>query len=56
MTTDNIKYSEYNKTVFDNLISKSTLITRVNEKDRRKFFNFNKDFIEKQIKRMEIIY
>ena len=55
MTTDNIQYSEYNKSVFDTVINKSTLITKVNEKDRRKFFNFNKQFIEKQINKIEII-
>ena len=55
MVTDNIQYSEYNKSVFDTVINKSTLITKVNEKDRRRFFNFNKEFIKKQLNRIEII-
>lgn len=55
MTTDNVKYSEFNKTVFDNVINKSTLITKVNEKDRKKFFNFNKKFIQKQIQKIEVM-
>ena len=55
MTTNNVKYSEYNKSVFDTVINKSTLITKVNEKDRRRFFNFNKEFISKQINRLEVI-
>ncbi len=55
MTTDNVQYSEYNKSVFDTVINKSTLITKVNEKDRRIFFNFNRDFIQKQMNRIEII-
>lgn len=55
MTTDNIQYSEFNKSVFDNVINKSTLITKVNEKDRRKFFNYNRKFIEKQLQKIEII-
>ena len=55
MTTDNLQYSEYNKSVFDTVIDKSTLITKVNEKDRRRFFNFNKVFIQKQLRRIEII-
>jgi len=37
MTTDNIQYSDYNKSVFDTVINKSTLISKVNEKDRRIF-------------------
>jgi hypothetical protein len=55
MTTDNIKYSEYNKSVFDTVINKSILISKVNEKDRRKFFNFNKEFINKQLYRLKFI-
>ena len=55
MTTDNLQYSEYNKSVFDNVIHKSTLISKVNEKDRRRFFNFNKAFVQKQLRRIEII-
>lgn len=55
MVTDNVQYSEYNKSVFDTVINKSTLITKVNEKDRRRFFNFNKEFIKKQLNRIEII-
>lgn len=55
MTTDNIQYSEYNKTVFDTVINKSTLISKVNEKDRRKFFNFNKDFVNRQLDRLKFI-
>ncbi len=55
MITDNVKYSEYNKSVFDTVIDKSTLITKVNEKDRKRFFNFNKAFIQKQLRRIEII-
>jgi hypothetical protein len=55
MTTDNIQYSEYNKSVFDTVINKSTLISKVNEKERRKFFKFNKDFVNKQISRLQFI-
>jgi len=55
MTTDNVQYSEFNKTVFDNVINKSTLITKVNEKDRKKFFNYNKKFIQKQIMKIEVM-
>lgn len=55
MTTDNVKYSEFNKSVFDNVINKSTLVTKVNEKDRRKFFNYNRKFIEKELQKIEII-
>ena len=55
MTTDNRKYCEYNKTVFDTVINKSTLISKVNEKDRRKFFNFNEEFIKKQMAKLEFI-
>jgi hypothetical protein len=55
MTTDNIKYSEYNKSVFDTVINKSILISKVNEKDRKKFFNFNKEFIQKQLHRLKFI-
>ena len=38
MTTDNEVYSNFNKSVFDNVINKSTLITKVNEKDRKRNF------------------
>ena len=55
MTTDNVRYSEFNKSVFDNVINKSTLVTKVNEKDRRKFFNYNRKFIEKELQKIEII-
>ena len=55
MTTDNEVYSNFNKSVFDNVMKKSTLISKVNEKDRRKFFNYNKKFIKRQIQKMELI-
>lgn len=55
MTTDNEVYSNFNKSVFDNVINKSTLITKVNEKDRKKFFNYNKKFIQQQIQKIELI-
>jgi hypothetical protein len=55
MTTDNIQYSEYNKSVFDTVINKSTLISKVNEKERRRFFKFNKDFVDKQLNRLQFI-
>lgn len=49
MITDNKKYSEFNKSVFDNVINKSVLISKVNERDRSKFFNFNRQHIEKEL-------
>lgn len=55
MTTDNKAYSEFNKSVFDTVINKSTLITKVNEKDRRKFFAFNNVFIKKQLEKLAFI-
>lgn len=55
MTTDNEQYSNFNKTVFDNVINKSTLISKVNERDRKKFFNHNKKFINKEIKKLDLI-
>lgn len=55
MITSNEQYSAFNKSVFDNVINKSTLITKVNERDRRKFFNYNRKFILNQLKRIEIL-
>lgn len=55
MITDNKQYSEFNKSVFNNVIQKSTLISSVNEKDRIKFFNYNEKFISKQLLKIEII-
>lgn len=55
MTTDNEQYSNFNKTVFDNVINKSTVITKVNEKGRKKFFNHNKKFINKELQKIEIM-
>ena len=55
MITDNEVYSEFNKSVFDNVIKKSTLISRLNEKDRKKFFNYNTKFIQRQMHKIEII-
>lgn len=55
MVTSNEQYSNFNKSVFDNVIGKSTLISKVNEKDRKKFFNFNRKFIDNQLKKIEIL-
>lgn len=55
MITDNEQYSNFNKTVFDNVINKSTLISKVNEKDRKKFFNYNRKFIQKELLKIDII-
>ncbi len=55
MITDNVKYSEFNKSVFDNVINKSTLISKVNEKERSKFFTFNKKHIEKELSKIQLI-
>ena len=55
MITDNKQYSEFNKSIFNNVIQKSTLISSVNEKDRMKFFSYNRQFIDKQLLKIEII-
>ena len=55
MITDNEQYSNFNKTVFDNVINKSTLVSKVNEKGRRKFFNYNRKFINKEIQKLDLI-
>lgn len=55
MATDNEEYSSFNKTIFDNVINKSTLVSKVNEKDRMRFFNFNRKFISKQLQKIELI-
>ena len=53
MTTNNTQYCEYVKSLFDNVIQKSTLISGVNEKDRRMFFNYNKKKIISAMKKIE---
>jgi hypothetical protein len=55
MITDNEVYSDFNKSVFDNVMKKSTLISKVNERDRKTFFIYNKRFIERQIQKIEFI-
>ncbi len=55
MTTDNEQYSEFNKSIFTNVIQKSTLISSVNEKDRTKFFSYNRKFIDKQLLKIKVI-
>lgn len=41
MTTNNSQYCDYIKSIFESVIKKSTLISGVNEKDRKIFFNYN---------------
>lgn len=55
MITDNQQYSNFNKTVFDNVINKSTLVSKVNERDRKKFFNYNRKLINREILKLETI-
>ena len=54
MTTNNVQYCEYIKSIFDGVIQKSTLISGVNEKDRRMFFNYNYKKINKAKQKIEL--
>lgn len=53
MTTNNVQYCEYIKSIFEGVIKKSTLISGVNEKDRRIFFNYNYKKINRAIQKIE---
>lgn len=53
MTTNNNQYCGYVKSLFDNVIQKSTLISGVNEKDRSMFFNYNKNKITKAMQKVK---
>jgi len=54
MTTNNVKYCEYTKSIFEGVIQKSTLISGVNEKDRKIFFNYNYKKIRRAIQKIEL--
>jgi hypothetical protein len=54
MTTNNIQYCDYIKSIFESVIQKSTLISGVNEKDRKIFFNYNFKKISRAKQKIEL--
>jgi len=55
MTTNNSQYCDYIKSIFESVIKKSTLISGVNEKDRKIFFNYNYKRIEKAKEKLKLV-
>jgi hypothetical protein len=50
MTTKDPVFTEYVNQHLQNIMRKSTLMSQVGEKDRRKYFNFMREKIENRIK------